>query len=245
MSIGAQPVGAERGQPEQPVSTESSVLFRAEPGACAGRLDPGQGLVPDWLVPLLDYHVWPSASPYPISLRARTVCEHIDYGLIWHQHPDLFARRGQVGNPALPELWEAKRVLAEEFGTALAFEVQLEKIDGELALGVYGAGVVGRLSDAEWHAVAGLLTTCSSTVREPRPDLERYGGTVRPARPPTGAGKRPLPSPVTPEGWQIGDWIHTWWSYPFYGTLRENCSCTAHTAEAAAVRFGPDTRAAT
>ncbi|CAL9677675.1 hypothetical protein SUDANB95_08002 (plasmid) [Actinosynnema sp. ALI-1.44] len=216
-------------------------MFLPEPGACAGRLDPDKDLVPDWLAPMLDWHVWPSASPDALSGRARTVCEHVDWELVWNTEPDLFARRAQVGAPPLVDLWTAKHVLADA-GIALAFDVQLEVVDDELALAVYGAGVVGRLDDASWREVAHLLTTCCSTLREPREDVEPRRGLslLRPARPATGAGRRPMPAPVQPESWQLGDWVHTWWTYPFYGTLRDGCQCAAHTAPS---RIGPGTRA--
>lgn len=243
MSTRAEPAEAELGEPSSDEQQDAApVVFLPEPGACAGRLDPGQDLVPDWLADRIDFHVWPSASPYATSARARTVCEHIDYAQVWHEHPELFARRQQVGVPALEDLWEAKRLLAE-FGTSLAFDVQLEEIDGELALAVYGAGVVGRLSDAEWREVASLLTTCCSMLHEPREDIALIGRLVRPARRPVAVGKRDLPTRVRPVSWEIGDWIHTWWGFPFHGTLAKDCGCSAHTPEAAAVHFGPGVRA--
>lgn len=243
MSTRAEPAEAELGDPGPDEQQEAApVVFLPEPGACAGRLVPGQELVPDWLARRIDFHVWPSASPYAVSEGARTVCEHIDYAQVWNEHPELFSRRQQVGAPACEDLWEARRLLAE-FGTSLAFDVQLEDIDGELALGVYGAGVAGRLSDAEWRAVADLLTTCSSRLHEPREDVALIGRLVRPARRPVVVGKRDLPTRVTPVSWEVGDWIHTWWGYPFHGTLVEGCACSAHTPQDSVVHFGPGVRA--
>lgn len=218
------------------------VVFLSEPGACAGRLDPDQALIPEALASIVDFHVWPSVSPWSVSARARTVCEHIDWELVWHQNPELFARRCHVGAPALSALWEAKLVLADT-GIPLAYDVQFEDIDGELALAVYGAGVIGRLSDDQWDEVAGLLTTCNSTIHEPREDVELFGHILRPSRPPAVTGKRPLPHGIRPEHWDIADWAHTWWGYPIHGALRHGCTCTAHTAQASAVQFGPGSRA--
>jgi hypothetical protein len=233
---------SKRAEPK-PASAAPHVVFVPEPGACAGRLDPDQTLVPLWLASLIDFHVWPSVpTPDVLSGRARTVCEHIDWELIGQEHPELFKRRQQVGAPDLPALWEAKAELADT-GTHLAFDVQLEDVDGELALAIYGAGVIGRLDDVEWHAVAALLTTCSSTIHEPRDDVDVFGSILRPARPPAVGGKRTMPAAVQPENWQVGDWMHTWWGYPVHGTLRPGCSCTAHTAAAAAVQFGPGLQA--
>lgn len=225
--------------PDEPAP---QVVFLTEPGACAGRLDPDQRLIPPWLATRIDFHVWPSASPWELGKRARTVCEHIDWELVWSDHPELFARRHQVGIPDLPDLWEAKRELAES-GTQLALDVQLEDVEGELALAIYGAGVIGRLSDTEWNDVSGLLTTCTATLYEPRADVELFDSLLRPARPPAAGKRRTLPGQVEPEMWQVGDWMHTWWSYPFHGTLRSGCTCSAHTAEAVAVQFGPGLRA--
>ncbi len=233
---------SEHAEPE-PGQATARVVFLAEPGACAGRLEPAQILVPSWLATMIEFHVWPSVpTPGHLTGRARTVCEHIDWEMVSQDHPELFARRRQVGAPDLSALWEAKAELAET-GTPLAFDVQLEDVDGELALAIYGAGVIGRLDDTQWHAVAALLTTCSSTIHEPRDDVDVFGSILRPARPPATSGKRTLPAAVQPESWQIGDWMHTWWGYPIHGSLRSGCSCTAHTAVAAATRFGPGLRA--
>lgn len=177
------------------------LVWLPEPGACGGRLDPGQALVPDGLAQQLDFHVRPSVSPWAISPVARTVCEHVDYESLHHAEPGLFEHRQQYGAPAVPELWDAKHRLAA-LGYHLCLDVQIEEFDGDLALVVYGAGVVGRLTDRAWAAVAGILTTNSSSVVEPPPDA---GRPVRPARPATSRGKRKLPAPVTPLGWQVGD----------------------------------------
>ena len=97
--------------------------------------------------------------------------------------------------------------------------------------------------DAEWRAVADLLTTCSSMLHEPREDVALIGHLVRPARRPVVVGQRDLTTRVRPATWEIGDWIHTWWGYPFHGTLVEGCLCSAHTPEASVVHFGPGVRA--
>jgi hypothetical protein len=219
------------------------VVFLAEPGACAGRLEPGQDLVPAWLATMLDWHVWPSASPWAVSSRARTVCEHVDYELVWAQRPEWFQRREHVGAPPPEVLFAAKGELAD-LGQRLVLDVQLEEIDGQLALAVYGAGVVGRLTDREWKAVASLLTTCSARIREPLPDVDVDNGPlhlIRPARS-SRPGQRGLPTGIQPEGWESGDWMHTWWSYPLFGALRPDCLCTAHTPEARAVQVGLEGR---
>jgi hypothetical protein len=211
------------------------VLFWPEPGACGGRIDPGQDIVAPWLVSILDYHVFPSASPYAATDMARTLCEHIDYALIHEEQPELFRRRAQVGIPALPDLWEARRVLADH-GAALAFDAQWELIDDELAVAIYGAGVVGVLDEDAWNAAAALLTTCCCTIREPRDDSDT--GLIRPARAP-GRSPRPVPTRVRPVSAQAGDWVHTWWAYPVHGTLLDDCTCSAHAATAGTAEFGP------
>lgn len=224
--------GVGRGD-ERNAAAGAGVVFVPEPGSCGGRVDPGQTLVPDHLVRLLDWHVWPSAGVGAVSAWARTVCGHVDWELVWLDEPWLFGRRVRVGVPPPEVLWEAKRALGE-FGVPLCFDVQIEVVDGLLALVVYGAGVVGRLGDAEWLAVAGELTTCCAVVREPL-DANRV---VRPGRRFV-AGGRPLPYAVQPQGWEVGDWVHTWWSYPEGGVLRRGCRCSAHTAEVLTVEFGP------
>jgi hypothetical protein len=198
-------------------------------------------LIPAWLATLMDWHVWPSSSPWAVSPRARTVCAHIDYELVWTQHPGLFTRREQVGPPSPDALWAARRELAERDAT-LVLDVQAERYDGELALAVYGAGVVGQLDDDAWQAVAPLLTTCTAAVYEPRVELPAGMLPLRPALPPTASGRRPVP--VRPESWVRSDVVHTWWSYPLHGTLRPNCACPAHTPQAAEQRWGPQTAAA-
>jgi hypothetical protein len=182
----------------------------------------------------LDYHVFPSASPYAATDMARTLCEHIDYALICDEWPELFARRAQVGIPVLPDLWEARRVLAD-YGAALAIDAQWELVDDELAVAIYGAGVVGVLGDDAWNAAAALLTTCCCTIREPRDN--RVTDLIRPARAPRGLA-RPVPTRVRPVSGQAGDWLHTWWAYPVHGTLRGDCACSAHAATATG-EFGP------
>ncbi|WP_406639233.1 hypothetical protein [Amycolatopsis sp. WGS_07] len=237
--------GASEPEAEDPDDDPDSgrVVFMAEPGACAGRLEPAQSLVPQWLADMIDFHAWPSVpTPGHLPGRARTVCEHVDWELVHADHPELFERRQQVGAPELSALWEAKAELAET-GTPLAFDVQLEEIEGELALAVYGAGVIGRLDDDQWRSVAPLLATCCCSIHEPRSDVELFGSLLRPARPPAVAGKRTIGSSIRPEHWQIGDWMHTWFAYPLYGDLRHGCACTAHAASAAGAQFVPNLRA--
>lgn len=230
-------------EPDEDDPGGARVVFLAEPGACAGRLEPGQDLVPQWLADQIDFHVWPSVpTPGHLPGRARTVCEHVDWERVQADRPELFERRKQVGAPELSALWEAKAELADT-GTPLAFDVQLEEVDGELALAVYGAGVIGRLDDDQWRIAAPLLATCCSTIHEPREDVELFGTLLRPARPPTVTGKRAIGGSIRPEHWQVGDWMHTWFGYPIHGDLRPGCVCTAHTVAAAGAQFGPNLRA--
>jgi hypothetical protein len=167
---------------------------------------------------------------------ARTVCEHIDYEYIHRAQPELFERRQQFGAPSLSNLWEAKRRLGE-LGYFLVLDMQLENWEGDLALVVYGAGVVGHLNDRAWTAVAALLTTDSTVLVEPAQDVAGLPLPIRPARPSTSRGKRKLPSPVTPLSWQVGDWAHTWWGYPLTGGPTSG----VHTVPP---EFGPGARAA-
>jgi len=213
------------------------VIFLPEPGSCGGRLDPGQALVPDDVATVVDWHVRP---PRWTGV-ARTVCGHIDYELISVNHPELFALREQVGAPALPALWEAKRVLAE-VGLLLQLEVQFEQIEGQCALAVYGAGVDGRLTDKLWAEISALLTTCCSMVCEPRPDIDPLAGLLTPRRPAITRGRRTIPIAVRPAVYELDDTTHTWWSYEVFGTLREGCACTAHTPATQAVHIGPKSR---
>ncbi|OLZ51696.1 hypothetical protein BS329_15640 [Amycolatopsis coloradensis] len=222
----------EGGWPSGEAGPGGALVFLPEPGECAGRLDPGQALIPDVLARRLDFHVQPSVSPWAISPMARTVCEHIDYESLHSERPELFERRQQFGTPAIEQMWEAKHLLAE-LGYHLCLDVQIEDVDGELALVVFGAGVVGRLTDRAWAAVAGILTTDSSSIVEPVADVSRFASPVRPARPSTSRGKRKLPTAVTPLGWQVGDWAHTWWGYPLFG---------APGAHVVPAEFGPGAR---
>lgn len=215
------------GNPGSVARRERKVLFFPEPGSCGGRLEPGQDLIPEWLGDKLDWHVWPSMSPWALAERARAVCSHVDWPAVWRRAPELFSRRTQHGAPAPEVLWHARDELADH-GYRLCFDVELQPVDGELALVIYGAGVLGALTDQAWAAAAPYLTTCASTIREPRQDLP-HPGWLRPARPSTGAGKRPLaPGVSLPHGaWRVGDWAHTWWGY-YGGALIENCRCPAH-----------------
>ncbi|MEO6083008.1 MAG: hypothetical protein ABIQ18_07860 [Umezawaea sp.] len=162
----------------------------------------------------------------------------MDYELLWNSDPDLFTRRIHVGAPPPEVLWAVKHDLAE-LGYQLVLDVQVEQAGDDIALVIYGAGVVGRMSDTAWNTAAPLLTTCCATVREPRDDVD-LGSLLefRPARAPISGGTRPISNRVKPELWQVGDWIHTWWSYPFSGPLRDGCTCVAHTVLARSVNFG-------
>lgn len=233
MENGDQPTDARAGGR---LDEAPNVVFVPEPGACGGRLDPGQVLVPDWLAEQLDWHVWPSLSPWAASKRARTTCEHVDWEQVWRREPMLFERRWQLGTPPLDALWLAKHELAD-LNYRLCLDVEMQSVDNNLALVVFGAGVVGPMSDDAWAAAAPLLTTCAAVLREPRTDIAE-SGWLRPARPAVSVGKRPLPSGVrlSANSWQVGDWIHTWWSY-LDGPLASNCSCGAH----GSADFGPAT----
>lgn len=212
----------------------ADVLWVPEPGACGGRIDPEQELVPGWLAERVDWHLRPSASPWATARMARTCCAHVDWTMVWATDPTLFARRAQLGIPSPPDLWQARTMLAE-LGYELLLEVQLENLDGALGLAIYGAGVTGTLTPRAWRQVAPLLTTCCCTIHEPRagpmPD------PLAPARPVTAGGQQHPSGSVTPMGWCIGDWWHTWWSYPMAGPLRPGCRCPAHRTLA---QFGPD-----
>lgn len=203
------------------------VLFFPEPGSCGGRLEPGQHLIPEWLADKLDWHVWPSLSPWALAERARTVCSHVDWPAVWRRAPELFLRRTQHGAPPPEVLWYARDELAEH-GYRLCFDVELQPVDGQLALVIYGAGVLGSLTDPAWAVAAPYLTTCASTIREPRQDI-KHAGWLRPARPSVSTGKRPLPPDIAlPAGARrVGDWAHTWWSY-FGGQLQPACHCPGH-----------------
>lgn len=205
--------------------SSADVLFLPEPGQCGGRLDPHQQLVPSWLADLVDWHVRPSASPWASATMARTTCPHIDWAMVWSTDQQLFTGRAQVGIPPPPDLWAAQQVLAD-LGYDLALEVQFETVDDRLALAIYGAGTLGRLTDRAWAAAAPLLTTCCSTVREPRPDA--WHDCLLPPRPVTAHGRRRLPAGLIPRDWLAGDWLHTWWSYPLADNPRSGCTCTGH-----------------
>jgi hypothetical protein len=217
----------ERGAP-------ADVLWVPEPGACGGRIDPEQELVPGWLADQVDWHLRPSASPWATAPMARTCCSHVDWTMVWATDPMPFVRRAQPGIPAPPDLWQARTTLAD-LGYELLLEVQLENLGGALGLAVYGAGVAGTLSPRAWQQIAPLLTTCSCTIREPR--ARPVPDPLAPARPATAGGQQHPSGPVTPLGWWIGDWQHTWWSYPMAGPLRPNCGCPAHRT---LPQFGPD-----
>lgn len=225
--------GRNRIDPDSVAAQGRRLLFMPEPGACGGRLDPDQRAVPDWLAEQIDFHVWPSMAPIASIAAARAVCQHVDWEGIWRKDPALWSRESKLGAPAMTDLWQARDDLAEH-GYHLCLDVELHTTDSRLALVVYGAGIVGRMSDAAWRAAAPLLTTCAAAIYEPRPDT-RDPGWVRPARPATSLGRR-LPTGVRPNQCNVGDWLHTWWEY-HDGPLRRGCPCPAH----AAVRddFGP------
>lgn len=214
----------------------SGVVFLPEPGACGGRVDPGQRLLPEWLTSMVDWHVWPSSSPSAVSALARTRCAHVDAELIWRTAPELFDRRGQIGAPPPHELWAARSIAAGH-DVRLVFELHLELVGDELAVAVYGAGTVGRLADPAWSDIAPLLTTCVSEISEPGGKVDP-ARLIRPARPAARPSRTP-PGGVRPQRWERGDHAHTWWRYPFHGTLRDGCTCPAHSRQATTVHFGP------
>jgi hypothetical protein len=212
-----------------------------EPGACGWRVHPDDRRVPEWLRVLIDWHVRPSVSPWGANGMARVACAHVDWELVWTQAPELFDRRGQIGIPDLTAVWSARQILAE-LGYELIIDVQAELLDGELGLAVYGAGVAGLIGGRAWRAVAPLLTTCVATVREPSPD---YLAALRsdPLMPatvePRARAGRPAPGATAPHAWLTGAWLHTWWSFPVEGQLREHCTCPGHRPGVTARQFGP------
>jgi predicted Rdx family selenoprotein len=201
------------------------IVFFPEPGHCGGRLDPDQTVIPHWLAEQIDWHAWPPKSGNAIESGARTVCEHIGWEHVWSQRPDQFAGPAVTGAPHPTALWHAQHELAE-YGHHLCLDVELHGTADELVITITGAGFVGRTANSAWPSAAALLTTCTSLIREPRDD----GHTtleMRPARPPSARGQRRLPPGVTPAGWHVGDWLHTWWTYQ-PGPPRQHCRCPAH-----------------
>lgn len=196
------------------------------PRWCGGRLQGDSSVLPEWLATMLDGHAWPSASPYAALPWSRTVCEHVDYEGAWRDHRALFTEQPRTGAPAPSALWEAKRALAKS-GTALLLDVQVELVDGRLALAIYGAGVRGWLDDVAWKRVAGLLTTCCSMLHEPHEDVVPFDLLPSMKRP-SSSGKRALPTPVRPLSRESGYGSYTWWGYPVHGTPEAGCSCAAH-----------------
>lgn len=211
------------------------IVFFPEPGHCGGRLEPGQTVVPGWLANLIDWHVWPPKSPAARQRGARTVCEHIDWQSVWSRHPELFAGPALTGAPHPTALWHARHELAT-YGHHLCLDVELHDSDNGLLIWITGAGFVGRTVDDAWPDAAALLTTCTSLIREPRGDAHSVL-EQRPARPPSALGQRALPAGVTPAGWHVGDWLHTWWTYQ-PGPPRRGCRCPAHPSTEP---FGPTT----
>lgn len=203
-------------------SGDAEVLSVPEPAACGGRLDADQRVVPEWLAVHVDGHLQRSASPWATARLARTICAHVDWATVWATEPALFIRRAQVGLPPLPVLWQAQAVLAE-LGCELQVEVQFEDLGGEPGLAIYGVGVAGVLTEPAWREAASRLTTCCCTIRIPRRDWS--GEPAMPSRPPTPAGAWPLSTSVAPLEWWLGEWQHTWWSYPMTGPMRPDCTC--------------------
>lgn len=222
-------------------AASAGIMWTPEPGACAGRLDPDQTLVPSWLAQLVDWHIRPSASAWAVSPTARVVCSHIDWEQVWVRSPELFERRFQSPTPSPPVLWSARRLLVE-LGYDLIVDVQFENDDGQLVVAIYGAGVLGELGDHAWHAVASLLTTCACTLREPRTEyLERLHTNPLhlPTAQPSAEGRREIAGRVFPETWLKGDWAYTWWSYPVVVPIRADCVCSAHVPNHVDRQFGP------
>lgn len=217
----------DREETEDGAGSGRSVVFQPEPGCCGGRLDPGQQVIPADIAERIDYHVWPSTSPGAVSPMARMVCEHVDWEQIAATHPELFTRYQRLGSPPLPMVWTARHLLAAR-GYALCVDMRLELVQGELAMVLGAVGVLGRLDDAAWRDTAGLLTTCGTVLREPRPGRNRWELGV-PARPSGSFGKRPLPGRValSSDQWAVEDWSHTWWSYQDQRRT-SGCTCPAH-----------------
>ncbi|WP_133849319.1 hypothetical protein [Labedaea rhizosphaerae] len=245
-------------------------VWRPEPGLCGWLLDPRQRLVPAWLAELINGHLRPRTTGV-IAPAIRVACSHIDWELAWLTDPDLFWR-GLTSVGAAPEptwLWEASSTAAEA-GRRLILDVQIEPVkeshltldtgegrasrgasyehdgDTQPAIVVYGAGIEGELPDPLWAAIAPVLTTCGSTLFEPRHDyLKHLDESSTGPRPPfiprsPLPGTRPIGTRVAPEGRFVGDWPHTWWNYPRFATRAPGCLCSAHAQPTTQTsEFGP------
>lgn len=200
-------------------SNDVRIIALPEPGRCGWRVHPDQTLIPPWLVDRVDWHVRPSASPASPTPMARVLCGHVDWEYVWTVDPDLFDRRRHIGVPPPPVFFHAAATLAEQ-GFRLLLEVEFEQVEGQPAVAIYGAGVVGPLTRRAWQAVAGLLTTCTCTLHDP-----------------ACAQRRPIPGRVVPSAWRHGD-HHTWWAYPYAEPVRDGCECSAYRGDDSD-RFGP------
>ncbi|CRK59299.1 hypothetical protein [Alloactinosynnema sp. L-07] len=194
------------------------VLAIPEPGRCGWQLLPAQTAVPRWLAARIDWYVRPSAARTAAASIGRVLCEHVDWESVWARDRGLFLRREHLGAPPPPVFFHAAATLAA-LGSTLLLEVELEMVADKLALAVYGTGVRGAMTSEAWRSVAGLLTTCASTVREPWPR------------------QLPVRPHVSPAAW-VHDDHYTWWSYPFAGPVRESCGCAAEHGQPGA-GFGP------
>ena len=233
-------------------------VWRPEPGLCGSLLRPRQDLVPSWLAEAIDGHVRPLANGV-VAPAVRVACEHIDWELAWLTDPDLFWR-GRTPVSTAPEphyLWEAS-ALAAQAGFRLILDVHIEPVapssghrsdrtGAVAAIVVHGAGVEGELPEPAWNDLTQALTTCGSTLYEPRTDCltahERQLSELAPPpipRTPT-PGTRPIGSTTTPERRLVGDWPHTWWAYPQFGMRKDGCGCPAHAEQGAGTSdFGPN-----
>jgi hypothetical protein len=254
-------------------SVASGAVWRPEPGLCGSLLHPQQDLVPPWLADVIDGHLRPLTNGV-IAPAVRVACEHIDWELAWLTEPDLFWQgHTQVSTAPEPQyLWQAGAVAAEA-GFRLILDVHIEPAapahgperrrddvsSGKnekaippantrvpTAIVVHGAGVEGELPESAWTDMTQALTTCGSTLHEPRADYLHYQvrqlsepGPPQIPRTPI-LGTRAIGSKVVPECRLVGDWPHTWWSYPQFGTRTNGCSCPAHPSPGpAASDFGP------
>lgn len=187
---------------------------------CGNRLQTDR--LPDWLVSMLDGHAWLSVSPFAASLWSRTVCEHVDYEIAWHDHRDVFNEHSRTGAPPPSVLWQVKRVL-EAVDIALILDVEVELVEDRLALAVYGAGVRGRLDDVVWKKVAGMLTTCCSMLHESVTTVLPLT-SLQPVNRDPEACERTLRTDVPTDRVRL---VHLW-GYPIHGVPAPHCTCRAH-----------------
>ena len=230
-------------------------MWRPEPGRCGCLLHPRLRLVPPQLAELVDGHLRPLGTG-SIAPAVRIACEHIDWELVWLTDPDLFWRgHTSVSTAPAPEnLWEAGAA-ATQAGYRLVLDVHVQPIPAppdapgrgpQPAVVVHGVGIEGQLPDALWREMTRSLTTCGSSLYEPRHDYLQYidnqSGEPGPPRVPRSPipGTRPIANAVRPENRLVGDWPHTWWSFPQFGTTRKGCDCPAHPAmQPPTSDFGP------